>query len=81
MIYLHRGMPLLHRIKAVFWFLYMKTQDPMTPAQMLESFPTDDQIDGLFAAASNDKSNSVGPEEYGSGIVWEEFHMPTNYRN
>lgn len=20
------------------------------------------------------------PDEYGAGMVWEEFHMPTNYR-
>lgn len=42
--------------------------------------PTDD-VGGLLAAASPGwKRDDGAPEEYGSGIVWSEFHMPTEYR-
>ena len=43
--------------------------------------PTDDNVNGLFAAASRATRREDGaPEEYGTGIVWNEFHMPTEYR-
>lgn len=43
--------------------------------------PTDDDADVLFAAASSESKREDGaPDEYGTGIVWEAFHMPTNYR-
>lgn len=77
----HRGLPLLHRIKAIFWWCYMHTESPLPPAEILRVMPTDDDVDGLFAAASSGSKREDGaPDEYGTGIVWEEFHMPTNYR-
>lgn len=77
----HRGLPLLHRIKAIFWWCYMHTESPLPAAEILRVMPTDDDVDGLFAAASSDRNRDDGaPEEYSTGIVWEEFHMPTNYK-
>lgn len=77
----HRGLPLLHRVKAIFWWCYMHTESPLPPAEILRVMPTDDDVDGLFAAASGGRKKDDGaPEEYGTGIVWSEFHMPTDYR-
>ena len=77
----HRGLPLLHRIKAVFWWCYMHTENPLPAAEIIRVMPTDDDVDGLFAAASSNRGQDDGaPEEYGAGIVWSEFHMPTSYR-
>lgn len=77
----HRGLPFLHRVKAIFWWCYMHTEAPMPAARILRAMPTDDDVDGLFASASKDVSRDDGaPEEYGSGIVWEEFHMPAKFR-
>ena len=81
MLRMHRGLPLLHRIKAVFWWCCMHTENPLSPAEILRVMPTDDQVDGLFAsAASGSKRDDGAPEEYGSGIVWSEFHMPVEFR-
>lgn len=81
MLRLHRGLPLMHRIKAVFWWCYMHTEAPLPPAEILRVMPTDKDVDGLFSAASKDRRGDDGaPEEYGSGIDWNEFHMPTKYR-
>ena len=81
MLRMHRGLPLLHRIKAVFWWCCMHTENPLSPAEILRVMPTDDQVDGLFtSAASGSKRDDGAPEEYGSGIVWSEFHMPVEFR-
>lgn len=77
----HRGLPLLHRVKAIFWWCYMHTESPLPPAEILRIMPTDEQVDGLFSSVSNKQKRDDGaPEEYGSGIVWSEFHMPIEYR-
>lgn len=77
----HRGMPLPHRVKAVFWWCYMHTENPMPAAEVLRVMPTDDDVDGLHTTASSKTKGADGaPEEYGTGIVWSEFHMPTEYR-
>lgn len=81
MLRMHRGLPLLHGIKAIFWWCYMHTEVPFPLAEILRVMPTDDQVDGLFASASRrHKQEDEAPEEYGSVIVWSEFHMPTKYR-
>ena len=71
----------MHRIKAIFWWCYTHTESPLPAAEILRVMPTDDDVDGLFASASSKpRRDDGGPEEYGSGIVWSEFHMPTEYR-
>lgn len=78
---LHRGLPLMHRIKAIFWWCYAHTECPLAPAEILRVMPTDEEVDGIFASASGEGRRDDGaPVEYGSGIVWSEFHMPTEYR-
>lgn len=77
----HSGMTTIHRIKAVFWWCYMHTECPLAPAEILRMMPTDDDVEGLYSSTPNGKKRDDGsPEEYGSGIVWSEFHMPTEYR-
>ncbi len=40
MLRLHRGLPLIHRIKAIFWWCYMRTEAPLPPAEILRVMPT-----------------------------------------
>lgn len=80
-LYLHRGLPLMHRIKAIFWWCRMHTENPLPAAEILRAMPTGDDVDGLLAAASaKPKRDDGAPDEYGSGIVWSEFHIPTEYK-
>ena len=59
----------------------MHTESPLPAAEILRVMPADDDADGLFAAASSESKREDGaPDEHGTGIVWEEFHMPTRYR-
>ena len=77
----HRGLPSLHRAKAIFWWCYAHTESPLPAAEILRVMPTDDDVEGLFAAVSSESKREDGaPDERGTGIVWEEFHMPTRYR-
>lgn len=81
MLRMHRGLSAIRRIKAIFWWCYMHTESPLPASEILHVMPTDDQVDGLFASASNEHKRDDGaPEEYGSGVVWNEFHMPTEHR-
>lgn len=59
----------------------MHTKGPLPPTQILRIMPSNDQMNGFFAAASSEhKGDGEAPEEYGPGIVWSEFHMPAEYR-
>ena len=77
----HRGMPFMHRAKAVFWWCYMHSESPLPPAGILRAMPTDDEVGGLFAAASEGSRRKDGaPGECGTDIVCEEFLIPTIYK-
>lgn len=59
----------------------MDAEEPLPAAKILRVMPADDEVDGLFAAASNEPERKDGaPEEHGSEIDWNEFHMPAKYR-
>lgn len=38
----HRGLPLMRRVKAVFWWCYLHTEHPKGPKEILASMPTED---------------------------------------
>ncbi len=81
MLRMHRGLSTIRRIKAIFWWCYMHTEAPLAPAEILRVMPTDGQVDGLLSSPPGKRGRDDGaPEEYGSGIDWNEFHMPTRYR-
>ncbi|WP_216400455.1 hypothetical protein [Arcanobacterium phocae] len=45
----HRGMSQTHRVKAIFWYCYQHTENPLPPAQILKIMPTDAQIEQIYA--------------------------------
>jgi hypothetical protein len=74
----HRGMSIDRRIKAVFWWCYMHTESPLPPADMLKTFPTDNDINALYSTYTKVKEQD-GPKRWGDGIVWSEFHGSEPY--
>ena len=77
----HRGLSAIKRIKAIFWWCYYDSESTLSPAETLRVMPTDSEVDGLFAQATNEKQQEdSGPKKYGVGIDWNEFHMPTEFR-
>lgn len=75
----HRGMSLMRRIKAVYWFCYMNTERPKSAREMLETMPTDADIDLLYKTYGTISKDKEGPVLWGDGLVWEELHHKTRY--
>lgn len=75
----HRGMSLVRRIKAVFWWCYMHTECPKQPGEILRSMLTDDDIDLLYGLYAIHPSSDIEPAEWGEGLTWSEFHHETRY--
>lgn len=74
----HRGMNMIRRIKAVYWWCYMNTECPKSASEILKSMPTDADIDFLYELyASNPKE--YDEPHWGEGLVWNEFHNQTPY--
>lgn len=75
----HRGLSLVRRIKAVYWWCYMKSESPLPYPEILASMPTDDDIDLLQELYSGNPVPSMDPVEWGNGLTWSEFHHSTAY--
>lgn len=75
----HRGLSTVRRAKACFWWLHAHTECPLPAAAILREMPRDGDVDGLFAQAGSGKDGK-SDARYGSGIDWNEFHMPTEFR-
>jgi len=77
----HRGMGVLRRIKAVYWWCYMHTENPLSPSELLKVMPTDDDIDYLYRTYSQRRQPQEGPARWGDGTVWGELHKSDPYRS
>lgn len=73
----HRGLTTIRRVKAAFWWCYLHSEFKVSEAEMLKVMKTDEEVEGLFALASNPKRREDGcPDEYGSAIPeWSEMKM------
>jgi len=71
----HRGLSLERRIKAVFWWCYMHSEDPLPCAKILKEMPTDDEIADLFFSAAKRHREQSGSFGLGTGIAWEDYHL------
>lgn len=80
MLSFHRGMNIDHRIKAVFWFCYMQSEAPVGFAEMLKTFPRDEDIRRWqLNAAQRRQEDGAAPALWGQGVAWEELHSASPY--
>ena len=75
----HRGMSLMRRVKAVFWWCYLHTEAPLGAREILDSMPTDDDVDLLYRTYSVAPKREDGGPEWGDRAVWEELHHKDPY--
>lgn len=75
----HRGMSLNRRIKAVYWWCYTHTECPQDARAILETMPTDKDIDRPYELYAADRKREDGGPEWGDRAVWNEFHTQTTY--
>ena len=71
----HRGMSLMRRIKAIFWWCYMHTECHLGAADILKVMPTDKEIDGIYRRLTNSEKLSESIPQWGDAIMWSELHM------
>ena len=77
----HRGMRLTRRVKAIFWWCYMHTENPLPPAQLLKVMPTDASIEAEWEHASRAHQASGVIPRWGDAIAWHELHHTSPHRN
>lgn len=75
----HRGLSLMRRAKAVFWWCCMHAEGPRPARELLRSMPTDADIDFLYRTYSASPKREDGGPEWGDRVVWEELHRKDPY--
>ncbi len=73
-------MSTLRRVKAVFWWCHMHSENPMPPAEILAAMPTDDDIAELYRRTVYEPQKREGPVEWGDGLVWAELRHSSPWR-
>ena len=81
MLHNHRGLTLVRRIKAVFWWCYMHTECPKSTADILREAPTDKDIEILRNTFGLQIEDIDAPKKWDNNLVWSELHFNTRYHN
>lgn len=71
----HRGMGLLRRVKAVFWWCYAHSERPLPAAEILRVMPTDDDIAEIYDGLSAQGRLAGIIPRWGDAVMWSELHM------
>lgn len=82
----HRGLSLFKRIRAIQWWCHEHTEHPHSDAWLAAHAVTNQQLEAWYEHARNHTPqalhNQYGlPEQYGTGINWNEFHTSTPWNN
>ena len=75
----HRGLSIERRLKAIFWWCYMHSPDPLPAVEILKVMPTDKSIADIYKRMSKKYKVDNTIPSWGDGIVWEEFHKSVDY--
>lgn len=76
----HRGLRIDRRIKAVFWWCYMRTECPLSPADIIREMPTDATIAELYRMTADTDQKDQAIAQWGTAIRWSELHSGGPYR-
>ena len=70
----HRGLSIERRIKAVYWWCYMHSPEPLSLSEIIKTMPTDKSIAAIYQRM-NDKSRlEKSLSVWGDAIVWSDLH-------
>ena len=75
----HRGMPLMHRVKAVFWWCYMHSPSHIQTSEVLKVMPTDNNIAAIYQGMAAQEKIFGELPHWGDAIVWSELHQSTPF--
>lgn len=71
----HRGMSLLRRIKAIYWWCYLHTECHLSAADILKVMPTDDEIDEIYQGLNKQEELAGIIPKWGDAVMWSELHV------
>ena len=75
----HRGLSIERRIKAVFWWCYMHSPDPLSASQIIEVMPTDKSIADIYQRMHDAGKHNASIPRWGDAVVWSELHTSSEY--
>ena len=75
----HRGLSIERRIKAVFWWCYMHSPEPLSANELLKVMPTDKSISDIYRKMTRQEKLSDSIPGWGDAIIWTEFHRSGDY--
>lgn len=70
----HRGLSVERRIKAVFWWCYMRSPHPLPYDEILKVMPTDKSIAKIYKEMSERETLEDMIPTWGDAIVWSDLH-------
>ena len=70
----HRGMSIERRIKAVFWWCYMHSPNPLSNAEILKVMPTNKSISDIYHTIHEQSRLEASIPTWGDAIVWSDLH-------
>lgn len=75
----HRGLNIERRIKAVFWWCYMHSPNPLSASELIKVMPTDKTITEIYNKFTPKKKIDGSIPTWGDAIVWSELHQSSLY--
>lgn len=76
----HRGLSIERRAKAIFWWCYMHSPDPLPAAEVLRVMPADSSIAEIYGRMDERERLEGTIPRWGDAIVWSELHSSEPYR-
>ena len=70
----HRGLSIERRIKAVYWWCYQHSPEPLSSSEMLKVMPTDKSIAAIYQRMHEKQKPEKSLSYWGDAIVWSDFH-------
>ena len=76
----HRGLSVERRLKAIFWWCYMHSPNPLPAAELLRVMPTDGSIAAIYGRLDERRRLEGTIPRWGDAVVWSELHHSEPYR-
>ena len=70
----HRGLSIERRIKAVYWWCYMHSPEPLSSSEILKVMPTDKSIAAIYQRMNEKNRLEKSLSIWGDTIVWSDLH-------
>ena len=70
----HRGLSIERRIKAVYWWCYMHSPEPLSLSEIIRVMPTDKSITAIYQKMNEKNRLEKSLSGWGDAIVWSDLH-------